>query len=97
MFKKLRLGTLPVAGQHRGAGAFGLRGCRAGAVAGETALRYHPGQEGLVLAHHAGNTRGIVWKKTRLLFLGRNRKLKVCLTLFIVLVSAAQSVLRWLA
>lgn len=52
-----------MAGQHCGAGAFGLRGYRAGGVAGETALRDHPGQEGLVLTDHTGNTHGIIWRK----------------------------------
>lgn len=86
-----------MAGQHCGAGAFGLRGYRARGVAGETALRDQPGQEGFVLAHHAGNTHGIIWRKICLLFLCGKRKLKVCLTLFIILISAAQSVLRRLA
>lgn len=86
-----------MAGQHCGARAFGLRGYRAGGVAGKTALRDHPGQEGLVLAHHTGNTHGIIWRKIHLLFLCGKRKRKVRLTLFIILISPAQSVLRRLA
>lgn len=50
---------LPVTGQHGGAVSLGLRGRRAGGVAGETALRHHPRQEGLVLAHHAGDAHGV--------------------------------------
>lgn len=53
-------GTLPVAGQHGGARSLRLGGGRTGGVAGEAALRRHPGQEGLVLAHHAGDAYGVV-------------------------------------
>lgn len=57
-----------MAGQHSGAVGFGLRGYRAGGVAGEAALRDHLRQEGLVLAHHTGNTHGIVCERDTLLF-----------------------------
>lgn len=51
-------------------------------MAGETALCDHPGQEGLMLAHHTGNAHGIICRKTCLLFLcGKKGKLKVCLLL----------------
>lgn len=93
--------ALPVAGQHCGAVGFRLRGYRAGGVAGETALRDHPGQEGLVLAHHTGNTHGIICQKRQICDLDAlesgKRKLKGLRTLFIVLISAAESVLRRLA
>lgn len=56
----LQMRALPVAGEHRGAVGIGLRGYRAGGVAGEAALRDHPGQEGLVLAHHTGDAHGII-------------------------------------
>lgn len=58
-----KLRALPVAWQHCGAVGCGLRGYRAGGVAGETALRDHLRQEGLVLAHHTGNTHGIICEK----------------------------------
>lgn len=90
-----------MAGEHCGAVGFGLRGYRAGGVAGEAALRDHPGQEGLVLAHHTGNAHGIICEERRVSFfyvLERGKwKLEVPLTLFIILVGAAESVLRRLA
>lgn len=57
------LEMLPVAGQHGGAGGLLLRGCRAGGVAGETTLCHHPGQKRLVLAHHTGDTHGVIWRE----------------------------------
>lgn len=97
----LRLRALPVAGEHRGSVGFGLRGYRAGGVAGEAALRDHPGQEGLVLAHHTGDAHGIICEGRHGCYfyvLERGKwKPKVPLTLFIILVGAAESVLRRLA
>lgn len=51
-----------MAGQHGGARDLGLRGSRASGVAGEAALRHHPGQKGLVLADYAGDANGVVWR-----------------------------------
>lgn len=53
----------PVAGQHGGTRGLGLRGGRVGGVAGESALRHHPRQEGLVLADDARDAHGVIWEK----------------------------------
>lgn len=94
--------VLPVAGQHGGAGGFGQRGRRAGGVAGESALCYHPGQEGLVLAHHAGDTHGIICRPEKITEFSIRQKEKkkkkesergMSLTLFVILIGAAERVL----